>query len=365
MEGTMVDEGKILERIRLLLNKANDPAVGDAEREAFLAEANRRMANHAIDQAMLDATRTSGEKRKPTSKHIRLFDSEFQWSGYFYGLIGRLAEISRCRVAWHSSWHEITIVGMQEDVDWAEMLWLQVFLDFSSKISPRWNGELSLAENIFNFKHAGYKWKDIWEIGNRKHPGGMPDKGYQFVPNKCGYMKTMYHRECKARDVSPVGTQTFEAYKMTFTSYFVHRVNARLEEMAEVSKEEQCKTSGSDLALFDVSKLIDEEFYLQFPTLHPDEQARREAASREAAKRAEENDAKYLASLSPEARKRELTARADAERARAKADAKYYRSAKRTYDAVGATAGDQAGSKVNLTRSGRAAEAATARKELS
>lgn len=360
----MVDEGKILDQIRHMLALANNPAASDAERELALSMANRKMAKHAIDQAMLDATRTSTEKRKPTSKRIRLFDADFQWSGYFYGVIGKLGEVNGCRIAWHSSYNEITLVGMQEDVDWAEMLWLQVFLDFSSKINPRWEPELRLEENIFNFKHAGYKWKDIWEIGNRKRAGGMPDGGIQFVPNKCGYMKTMYHKQCKQREVSPVGTQTFEAYKMTFTNYFVFRVNTRLEEMAEVRAEEAGATSGSELALFDVSKLIDEELWNLFPALHPDEQARREEAARKLAKDAEERDASYLASLSPEARKRVLTARADAERANAKADARYYRTAKRTYDAAGAAAGDQAGSSVSLARSARSAGQAEARKEL-
>jgi len=350
----MTDD-RTLEKVRKLLAKAN--ALDGPERETFLDAANAIIAQNAITAAMLDATRTTGEKRKPAQKRIRLWDPEFEWSHHFYGLIESLAETNRCRVAWHSGLSEITVVGMTEDVEWIEMLWMNTFFQFVSKIQPSWSADKTLQENIFSFKHAGYKWKDIWEIGDRFFKiqvgadGGMPDGGYKFVPAKCGYMKSAYHRECKKQGVEPVGTQTFEAYRLTFTSHFVWRVQERLEAMRAANKKAEDAVGGSAVALYDASKLVEDEFFLLFPSLHPE--ARKAAAelSRKRVADAEARDAEYLASLSPEARRIELKRRADEERRQAKASERYYRehAKKRTYDAAGATAGKQAGEGVDLS----------------
>jgi len=352
----MVDD-KILEQVRQLLLRANDPASSEAEREGFLRHANLKMTRHAIDQAMLDASRTSGEKRKPTQKTIQLFDEDFQWATYFHNIIVNIARTNRCQVGWSTYGESVVVVGMQDDVDWVEMLWMSVFLSFSSQINPRWDNEKPLQENIFQHKHAGYKWKDIWEIGNRNRIAfagrGMPDDGSEFVPAKCGYMKSMYHKECKSRGVQPVGTQTFKAYKITFTTYFTYRVSERLEEMRAANKEAEADTNGSTVALFDLSQQINDLFFSIFPGAHPDAQAKRELELLTARREREEADARYLAGLSPEARRAVLKARSDEEARQAKLNDRWFKQqAKvRTYDAAGASAGNQAGGSVNLTRS--------------
>lgn len=352
-----MDDKRIIEQVRRLLAYANNPSTPPAEREQMLDEANKKMAKHAIDQAILDATRTSQEKRKPTRKHIQLFDPNFEYSSEFYAVITAMCSVNRCRYAWHSD--SVTVVGMQEDVDWVELLWLNTFLYFSSKINPRWDVNLPLQQNIFNHKHSGMKWKEIYELAHRLQPEALPeDLRYEmrFIPNKCGWMKTMYHRECKRQEVAPVGTQTFAAYKLTFTNHFCWEVKVRLEAMAAANKATEDETSGSAVALFDVSKLIDEEFFRIFPMLHPEEKARTRELLRKNAEDAEKRDAEFLASLSPEARKMELDRRLRAERQAAKDYAQYYRSTskRRTYDAAGATAGAEAGRSVDLTRAGKA-----------
>lgn len=348
-------EARILEKIQRLLNMANDSAASPAEREQFLDEANRQMARHAIDQAMLDVSRTSAEKRKPVKRHIQLFDENFEWGTYFYSVIMAIAETNRCKAAWHGD--AITVVGMQEDVDWVEMLWLNTFMQFSAKIKPTWDLNLSVEENIYNFKNAGFKWKDIWEIGYFKLPDGMPDGNGHFIPNKCKYMINGYKKMCKDKGTEPIGTQSFAAYKLTFTSYFTWEVKKRLEAMRESNKEQEEATPGSAVALFDTSKLIEEEFYLIFPMLSPEAREKSKALQLKEKEDAEKRDAAFLASLSPQARKTELERRLKAEAAQARADAAYFRKAgsRRTYDAAGANAGRVAGQGVDLSRRSAAA----------
>lgn len=351
-------EQKVLQRVRDLLAKANDPATSPAERELYLDEANKRINRHAIDMALLDASRTVGEKRKPTRKLIMLFDEHFEWGSQFMTVIMSMCETNRCRYAFHNGYRSITIVGMQEDVDWVEMLWLNVFFQFSAKISPRWDTDHSIAENIYNFKNAGYKWKDIWEIGNQNIPEGMPDGQPEFTPNKCKYMITGYKKTCKEKGTAEIGTQTFKAYKLTFTTHFTYEINRRLEEMRNANKKEQDATSGSEVALFDMSNLINEEFYRLFPTLSPEARAARDELYRKEAADAEAADAAYLASLSPAARKAVLDQRSREDAAAARRSDSYYRqqAKKKTFDAAGAEAGRAAGATVDLTRSGKSTE---------
>jgi hypothetical protein len=344
---------RVLETIRRLLAKANDPASSPNEREQFLDEANRRMTRHAIDMAMLDASRTIGEKRKPTKKLITLYDGNFEWGAHFMSVIMAIAETNRCRYAFHTGYRSITIVGMQDDVEWVEMLWMNVFFQFTSRIQPTWDTESSVADNIYTFKNAGYKWKDIWEIGKHKL-GSMPDGQSEFIPNKCKYMITGYKKTCVDRGTTPVGTQTFAAYKLTFTEYFTWEIKRRLEEMRAASKAEEDSTPGSAVALRDTSKDINDFFYLLFPTLSPEGMAKRDEIMRMEDEAAERRDAEYLASLSPAARKVILDKRKQEEARQARLNERYYRenSRKRRFDAAGASAGEQAGRKVDLTRSG-------------
>jgi len=353
-------EQKIIQRVRDLLSKANDPATSSVEREQYLDEANKRIHRHAIDMAVLDASRTVGEKRKPTKKLIVLYDSNFDWGTYFISVIMSMAETNRCRYAFHAGYRSITIVGMQEDVDWVEMLWLNVFFQFSSKINPKWDVNDTVAANIYNFKNAGYKWKDIWEIGNRTQglrEGGMPDGGTEFVPNRCKYMITGYKKSCAEKGTEPIGTQTFAAYKLTFTNYFTHEINRRLEEMRAANKEEEQATPGSEVALRDMSDDILAEFFRLFPALTPEARAKRDEIWRKEEEDAEAADARYLASLHPHVRKVILDKRAKEQADAARRSDQYYRqqAKKRTFDAAGASAGSAAAQDVDLIRNGPAA----------
>jgi hypothetical protein len=345
---------RVLETIRRLLALANDPATPANEREQALDEANRRMARHAIDMAVLDASRTLGEKRKPTQKVISLYDVQYEWYHSFQVVILNICETNRCRYAFHD--RSITVVGMQDDVDWVEMLWLSVFFQFSSKIQPTWEPKLSVEENIYNFKNAGFKWKDIWEAGYRKL-GSMPDGERNFIPGKCKYMITGYKKFCKDAGTEPIGTQTFAAYRLTFTNHFTFEVNRRLEEMRAANKEQEDSIPGSAVALRDTSVDVEAEFYRLFPSLSPEaKQKRRDLQAKEQSD-AEAADAAYLASLPQAARAAELRRRAKEEAAAARRSDTYYRNAarRRTYDAAGASAGLAAGRSVDLTRNGKSA----------
>jgi hypothetical protein len=352
-------EAQIMERIRNALNLA-DGSEGQ-EREAALREANRLMNKHAIDQAMLDAGRTTGERRVPTSMKFLFMginDASWEWVEDFRTLLASIAQTNRCRAAVHAGLYnyDVTLVGMQEDVEWSQLLWMRIFMEFVSKVNPEWDLKLDLGENVARFKESGKKWDEIWAAGKQAQPD--IDDNWIYDPQKCRYLMAAYKRFLRTNpDREQVGTQTFAAYRYSFVRAFVTTVSSRLEQMRADSQEQVDETSGSALALMDVSDRVDDAFYDMFPSLRPktEEEMRqmRERLMREERERIEA-DRLFLASLSDSARRKVLDERAREERRSAAASEKYWREEskrqQRLNDGAGARAGRAAGQQVRIDR---------------
>lgn len=366
-------EAKVMQQIRDLMAVADGAPEGDPEREVALRRANRLMVKHAIDQAVLDASRTAGEKRVPTSMRFQFMshtESAWEWIQHFRSLLGTIAQANRCRLAFHvgtTNW-DVTLVGMQEDVEWCQMLWMRTFLEFSSRLYPQWvpGPTRTIGHNVAVFKAAGYKWEEIWTVGKRAEPS--IDTNIAYDPKSCNYLMREYKKHLRMTGEEQVKTQSFEAYKYSFVQSYVITVSARVEQMVQDSKEVVDETSGSALALVDVSDRVDEEFYTLFPQFRPlteeESRARRERWDREERARAAADQA-FLASLSASERKTILDERAKEERRRARADNAYWRreSARQERllsDSAGYNAGRAAGKAVDLSRGGPTVDAGAA-----
>ncbi len=369
-------EAKIMEQIRELMALADGAPEGDPERELALQKANRLMMKHAIDQAKLDATRTVGEKRVPTQMRFRFIsgaDLAWEWMYDFRQLMREICVANRCRCVFLRSGdgaYDVALVGMQEDVEWAQLLWMRVFLDFAGKLQPKWvpGPERTVGHNVSVFKTAGYKWKDIWEVGKRAEPS--IDTFDKYDPKDCSYLMREYRKHLRISGEQQIGTQKFEGYRYSFVQSFLVTVSSRLEQMRADSKED-VETSGSALALLDVTDRVDEEFYRLFPSQRPltDEEMRatKERLDKEEAE-SERRDQEFLASLSEPERKRVLNERAKERERRAKADDRYWREQakrqERLHDGAGYVAGRAAGKSVNLNRGGPEVAESAARKAL-
>lgn len=354
-------EAQIMERIRAALAIAENPASTEAEREAALRSANGMMTKHAIDQAMLDAARTVGERRVPTQVVFEMYESGSgvsEWNAYFRTIMHELARTNRCRCIirfGHKS--NVTIVGMQEDVDWVQLLWMQIFLEFVSRVNPKWDNDRSEGANIMALKEAGFKWAEIWNMCKAANGGQMRGNPDSYNPQRCRWMIVEYKKEQQRTGREHVGTQRFEAYRTSFVAAFADRVNARLEQQREDEKEQTEATPGSALALTDVRDRVDEEFYRLFPSARPMTDEELLAYKRrvdEEARLAAKKDAEFLASLSDKERKKVLDEREREKVRRAKDNDRYWRDQQRMqeklYDHAGWAAGRTAADGVNLSR---------------
>lgn len=360
-------EADVMEKIRQLLHWANQEDANPTEREMALTRANKLMMQHAIDQATLDAGRTVGEKRVPTQMRFTLIsigDAAWEYLQHFRLVISEIARTNRCRAVLHPGTYQydITVVGMQEDVEWTQMLWMQIYLEFLSRLNPKWNINLSIGENVANLKEAGFKWQRIWAEGKAAQPN--IDDLDDYDPQKCRYLMQAYKAFLKTQEGrQAVGTQTFEAYRYSFVRSFTTTVSSRLEEMRAAQREIQDENSGSAVALLDVSDRVDEEFYRLFPSQRPmtDEELEEARRQREEREREEyRKDQEFLASLSPAAREKVLRERAEKAHRDAKNDEKYWRRmqerAARLHDDAGSRAGQAAGAAVSLDRSANAVD---------
>lgn len=338
-------EDKILDRVRALINKADDPAATEAERDTYLQKADSLMLKYAIDQALLDANKND-DRRTPVSRRIRVFDIDSPWDSKFQTILSEIGRSTRSNVATHYD-GSVTVVGMGEDVDYFELLWTSVFLGFVSRLEPRWDNALGFDLNVYNLKMAGMKWSRIAEIANASN---------NYVPwPDGGLLIRAYKRHCKMIGETPIPhTQRNAAYRESFAEGYVRSVCSRLEGLREKA-EESTRGSGAELALRSVEDVINEAFWNEFPHLRPlteeEREALRESLRARQAKEQEELAAR-LAAMTPRERR---TYDREQERKRqknARENERYWRQSLKEmnskHDSLGMQAGRKAGEQVDF-----------------
>lgn len=332
----MADD-KILNRVQKLLDLANHPNTGAAERDAAIASADRLMIKHAIDEAMLNATLSRSERRKPVKSVFHAADANLWYWEKFRTVLYCIAEAHDVRSAFH--WGgDVTLVGFHEDVEYVKMKWLNVFLHFTKTIDPVWDNSLTVDHNVYNFKTAGKRWDVIQDVARQNGH----DKPHHFF-------KPSYRRHCKLIGEEPrPHTQRNMAYRESFTEAFVRRILARIEEMTQ-ERSKAVVEAGALVHVKDASSQIDDLFYEMFPGLRPltEEQIAEIRRNREEARRLE---AERIAKMSPDERRAYEREQEQERRRRAREDARYYREQDKLYDAEGANLGRASADKVDLNR---------------
>jgi hypothetical protein len=359
---TDVEEG-VLDRVRKILDRANHPNTPDGERETALRMADRLITKHAIDEALLDAAGRD-DRRTPITKRIRAWEG-FDWQAKFRTMVAEIAKTVRCKVALHPG-GDITVVGMREDVEYLEMMWTVVYLNFVSKMNPRWDNTLSFEHNVYNFKKAGYKWPSIRDKARANNcwvdwpDGGRLIRAYKKHARMVG-------------DESLVSTQRHSAYRESFSEGFTNTICAMLEEMRSQQREDsKDSVPGAALALRSIDEQVQESFYEAFPNFRPlsDEefQERLEERRRIQEQEAREEQERLDAMTPAERRKHDEQVEAK-RRKEAKESDRFWRDLMRQrdakYDPSGIAAGTKAGRETDLTGGRRGMGGTKVRGEIS
>lgn len=350
-------EDRILDRVRKLLAQANHPNTGEAERAAFLAKADEMMVRHAIEEAVLAATQSPEQRRKPVTVTTQMYDPHTVWGQKFRTIMGEVCTASRVKCAGGRN-GVFTMVGYNDDVDYAQLLFTTIQFQFVAKIQPTWEPLRDFDANVAALKEAGRTEEQIARAAGLRWPEGGST------------VKTAYKRHCRANGIDPTYTRRHSAYRESFADSFVTRMCSRLEELGQAAKT-QAASSGAELVLYHAQEDVDEEFYRQYPNARPltKEQVRAmRKAQVEAERLAEEKHQAWLDSLTDKQRvAHERKVQEEAER-KARENDRYWRNfdkqQERRYDSTGSRAGRAAADNVDLTRSGPATEAAADRGQL-
>lgn len=120
-----------LELIRKLLTQAEDPAVTDAEAEAFTAKAMQLMAEYGIDEAMIAAA----EKRDSRVADL-ILDFRAPYARDKCSMAGSVAHALRCRpvVRRRGTQVSVHVFGMDADLACMEMLVTSLLVQASHEL---------------------------------------------------------------------------------------------------------------------------------------------------------------------------------------------------------------------------------------
>lgn len=375
---------KVMQLVRDLLARAEHPNTPAPEQELCFQRAHKLMLQHAIDEAALRSSQTTQERRKPVVREWGWMDKGSEYSAYLRSMLDGIVRTNRCEaVIGTPDWKSVTLVGFSEDADWCEMLYTSVYYSFLRSLFPKWNKELTIENNIYVFKKAGYKWQDIWNVmvsdhyGIRdlhitKHSYIGPEEyyteelGLPVPPTKKGmdWMFRQYRKHARSiGDTQHVKTQRFDAYRLSFAEAYAATINARLEAMRETNAEAAAETSNLP-ALRAIEEDVNEALWDKFPSMHPDAVAERRRAQRERMERERIEREEMLMEMTPAQRNKFFEEEQKEERRRSREYDSWYRRNYKSLsrDSHGAQQGEAAAQQVNLTRS--SSVTSTSRKEL-
>lgn len=396
----MASNERILDRVQKLLNIAEHPNTPAAEAEVALAQAQSLITKHAIDEALLRQTQTTAQRRAPEKRDIPFASGISTIRPTLRTILQAVCRVNRCSVA--LTYAGATVYGASEDIAWVEMLMMSIHHQLLAKLNPKWDTSKSYDENVYNFKVAGYKWKEINREAVKngqpdarkleKHSGALHDvRDYTSDPNGSpiweprwaydkdfldvehtrtseigthygtwmvrgekisGKMITAYRRHARAiGDTNPVATQSHEVYRLSYLDGFTNEMLARLWRMEQEGKEAADSIPGAALALVSFDEEVKAMFYAENPEYDPEVQRQR----REAAAQAR---AEMLAAMS-EKERYEFLEREERDRRRAAKRIKYY-----SPDSSAQQRGSSAAKEVDLTRKAGSAHAGAERGQL-
>jgi hypothetical protein len=321
-------EAKARQLLAFLLELASREDAPAEERELAQRKADALLLKYRIDASTV--------KGAPSRREVGHEDWDIDWPWEFYEdmttLMYYITAHCNLRIAYHH--RKVTVVGFGEDIQFANMLWTTILLEFVRHMYPTWKKDATFDDNVYRMVKGGYKWAKIHAQHVIADPAGAPAK-------LSSRYKAAYIRQCDVLGEEPAAhTQRHSAFRASYCQAFVATVGRRLREMRINSEQEVVEDRDKyALAIKDTAEQIEEEFYRLYPQFDPEATARASAAQREAEQRRRD-------AMTQKERDAE-----DARLAReaAKARRYYEQTRDRKYDPNGWKRGTQVGSNVDLS----------------
>lgn len=368
MTSSIFGEEGIIAKVAKLLATAEHPGTPDAERDRCLALADSMMAKHMIDEARVRAAQKPEERRQPVVVEVTgMFDRNTVYGSKMELLAREIARTVGVKMVTHYSDRKrlVTLVGFSEDVQWMQLLFMNVQMAFAGKMSPKWDNDRDFVMNLVLLRESGLSWpvvldravragavEDTWsdksDIDGDWQAGGWVTRRQQAHWSAEDKLNRAYRKWCRDNGKTPVQVTRHEAYRHTYAEAFTSRICVRLEEMRAARA-----VPGTELVLAGVEEEVLRAMWEAFPSLSPEAQEAARQAREKAEREADEKHAAWLASLSPAERLRYEKEQTAKRAKQARENDRYWREQdrerERLYDTNGGIAGRAAADSVNLS----------------
>lgn len=260
----------ILAKVQKLLAKAESTSFG-AERDALLGKVDELMTEYAIAQHEVDALGRPEDRSKPELRDIPVCDSGTHLWYELTELAQECARLFDCQCVFNGLQYKgkfpivMKTVGFPESVRAAEQLYASLKLQLASQLEPKYDADLSLEENMAQFKAAGVIWKRQHEI--YVAAGVMPDE--TFERNIGVRFTAMYAKFCKDNGVEQVKVNP-KNWQTNFAGGYVTEIRRRVFQIKEDRRkntQDQKSDSGTSVALVLASRQdeVDAAYKEMFP----------------------------------------------------------------------------------------------------
>lgn len=264
----MQDFDKILERVRKLLALAEHPNTPPHEADLSRNRAEALMFQHRIEEATMVANGLfKGENSvTPAWRVLGLNNTDSEFGSAYRMIGGAVVHHVGAKAVIDYNMDTRTVVmnacGYESDLRYLEILLTSCVLEFSKRLEPKHDPNLSDQENAYLMRSAGMERKRIAKIlfGDWSSENEMKAKNRK--------VSNLIKKECEklGEDASLLlgRGNNMKTYRDSYADGFVQTINQRLWRMRMAAGED-----NGALVLADRAEKVQESFYERYPQYRP------------------------------------------------------------------------------------------------
>lgn len=173
MNKTESKKESMLRKVRGLLDKA-DSTDHEAEANTFREKADELMTIYAIEAWQVEMNRPEGERAKPEMREYDFGTNSSDVDNQLTTMMPSLCRLTRCKIGYRSM-RTMKVVGFDTDLDYLDLLITSIRIEISRQMVPGVDKNETYDQNVFNLKHAGLGWQDIYSKMMQAYPERFQD----------------------------------------------------------------------------------------------------------------------------------------------------------------------------------------------
>lgn len=276
---------KIMDRIRLILAKAENPASTPAEQEMCREQAEKLMSQYRLEESELD----EGDKARmgihPVVRVWDIYAADSEFSKFYTAMASYVLDHVGAYAVWthdfrqntdnlgRTLWSQFKVYGFESDLAYGELLWNSIRLAFAEKLEPSRDDSLTAEENVFRMRNAGMERIRIARVMGWGDTGSATSK-----------VTAHFKRACAARgedaDVLLGKGNSVKTFRKVYAQSFADEIWSRMWHLRTARGQ-----YSTGLVLANRMEAVMELVYRDHPSLRP-------PTAEEIARRAEANKGK-------------------------------------------------------------------------